>query len=460
MRLSTSEVARIVSGTVVGSPDARLTGAEVDSRRVRRGDLFVALRGARSDGHAFVADALEVAAAALVRYDAEFDSIPGGRALIQVEDPLEAYWKLARSERQSSGWRVAAVTGSVGKTTTKDMLTALLEPTMAVGATSGNRNSTLGLPAEMLSQPDGIEVFVAEAGMSRAGELDTIGSLITPQVLLYTRIAPVHTEFFADGLDGIVRAKAELLLHLDPEGTLVINADDPHQRDFPAATTARVLRFGTPDADARLSDLEDRGLFGTRFTLHLPSGEVAVELGLAGRHQAENLLAAATAADAFGVDADGVARVAPTIEPAPHRGRIHRLAAGITLVDDSYNASPLAMRRLLEMLATAPGRRVAVLGEMYELGELTGEAHRGVGREAAASCDLLIAIGGASAVELASAARTAGLAAGLVHQIADAETAVSFLDTVLERGDIVLIKGSRGVGLDRIVDTMLGREAA
>lgn len=459
MRLSTSQVARIVNGTVVGSPDARLTGAEVDSRCVRPGDLFVALRGARSDGHAFVADALEVATAALVRYDAEFDSIPCGRALIQVADPLVAFWKLARSERQSRGWRVAAVTGSVGKTTTKDMLTALLEPTMAVGATSGNRNSTLGLPAEVLSQPDGIDVFVAEAGMSRAGELDTIGSLITPQVLLYTRIAPVHTEFF-DGLDGIVRAKAELLLHLDPAGTLVINADDPHQRDFPAATTARVLRFGTPDADARLSDLEDRGLFGTRFTLHLPSGEVAVELGLAGRHQAENLLAAATAADAFGVDADGVAQVVPTLEPAPHRGRIHRLDAGITLVDDSYNASPLAMRRLLEMLATAPGRRVAVLGEMYELGEQTSEAHRGVGREAAASCDLLIAIGGASAVELANAARTAGLAAGAVHRIADAEAAVDFLDTVLKRGDFVLIKGSRGVGLDRIVDTMLGREAA
>ena len=458
MQLSTAEAARLVSGTVVGSADLRLTGAEVDSRQVRPGDLFVALRGARSDGHAFVADALSVAAAALVRYDAEFDSIPSDRALIRVEDPLAAYWELARYERQRRDWRVAAITGSVGKTTTKDMLVALLEPSFAVGATTGNRNSTLGLPAEVLSQPEEVEVFVAEAGMSRAGELDTIGSLITPQVLLYTRIAPVHTEFFAD-LDGIVRAKAELLSHLDPDGTLIINALDPHQRNFPEATSASVLRFGTSSADGWISDMEDRGILGTRFRLHLPSGEVEVELGLAGRHQAENLLAAAMAAVAFGVDADGVAAVAPTLEPAPRRGRIYKLAAGVTLVDDSYNASPLAMRRLLEMLATASGRRVAVLGEMYELGEQTAEAHRQVGRLAATSCDFLIATGEVGAVELARAARAAGLDPDAVHQVSDAEAAVQLLRTVLQPDDVVLIKGSRGVGLDRTVDALLGREA-
>lgn len=459
MQLSAAEVARLVSGTVDGAPYLQLTGAEVDSRNVESGDLFIALRGARCDGHAFVTEALSVAAAALVRYDAEFDALPHGRALIRVQDPLEAYWELARYERQRRGWRVAAITGSVGKTTTKDMLAALLAPSLAVGATKGNRNSTLGLPAEILSQPVGVEVFVAEAGMSRAGELDTIGSLITPQVLLYTRIAPVHTEFFAD-LDGIVRAKAELLPHLDPAGTLVINTLDPHQRNFPGETSASVLRFGTSTADAWLSDLEDRGLLGTRFRLHLPSGEVVVELGLAGRHQAENLLAAATAAIAFGVDAVGVAAVVPTLEAAPRRGRIHTLAAGITLVDDSYNASPLAMRRLLELLAAAPGRRVAVLGEMYELGEQTAAAHRKVGQIAAASCDLLVATGGEGAVELAGAARADGMDPGAVHHVSDAEAAVGLLNTVLQPDDVVLIKGSRGVGLDRAVDALLGWEAA
>jgi UDP-N-acetylmuramoyl-tripeptide--D-alanyl-D-alanine ligase len=459
VQLSTADVARLTSGTVEGPGDLRLTGAEVDSRSVRPGDLFVALRGARCDGHAFVTDALSVAAAALVRYDAEFDAIPSGRGLIRVEDPLTAYWELARHERRSRRWRVAAITGSVGKTTTKEMLTAILEPTLAVGSTAGNRNSTLGLPAEVLSQPEDIEVFVAEAGMSRAGELDTIGSLITPQVLLYTRIAAVHTEFFPD-IEGIVRAKAELLPHLDPEGTLVINGLDPHQRTFPDATPASVLRFGTSNSDARLSDLEDLGLLGTRFRLHLPSGTVKVRLGLAGRHQAENLLAAATAAEAFGVGAGGVAAVVPTLEAAPHRGRIHRFAAGFTLVDDSYNASPIAMRRLLEMLAGAKGRRVAVLGEMYELGEISAEEHRKIGRKASKVCDLLVTVGGDDAAEMAASARSAGLRASAVHHVGDAEAVLELVESLFQDDDVVLVKGSRGVGLDRTVDALLDREAA
>jgi UDP-N-acetylmuramoyl-tripeptide--D-alanyl-D-alanine ligase len=457
--LTASDVARLTSGSVEGFADVVLTGAEVDSRRVRDGDLFVALPGARRDGHAFVRDALMVASAALVRFDAELDPVPHDRALIRVPDPLEAYWELARWERAHRGWRVAAVTGSVGKTTTKDFLAALIAAKATVGASAGSRNSTLGLPSEILSQPEDVEVFVAEAGMSHAGELDTIGSLISPQVLLYTRIAPVHTEFFPD-MNGIVRAKAELLPHLDPAGTLVINADDPHQREFPRATSATVLTFGAEDADARLAEVEDLGLLGTRFRLHLPSGEVGLELGLAGRHQAENLLAAATAAEVFGVDAEDVARVVPTLEPAPRRGRIHRLSAGVTIVDDSYNASPLAVRRLLELLARAPGRRVAVLGEMYELGDATIEAHLQVGREAADACDVLVAVGGEAAAELAAAARTAGMGAAVVNHVDDAESAAELMNTLLQPNDVVLVKGSRGVGLDRTVDELVGREAA
>lgn len=459
MKLSSADVARIVDGSVEGSNKVQLTGAEVDSRRVRPGDLFVALRGARSDGHAFVDQALGVAGAALVRYDAEFDSVPAGRALIRVADPLEAYWKLAGHERRQRGWRIAAVTGSVGKTTTKDMLSSLLEAELAVGSTSGNRNSTLGLPAELLSQPEDVEVFVAEAGMSRPGELDTIGSLITPQVLLYTRIAPVHTEFFPD-FDGIVQAKAELLAHLDPSGTLVINADDPHQQAFPSRTSAAVLRFGAADADAHISRFEDRGLLGSRFTLNLPSGASEVELPLAGGHQAENFLAAATAAEAFGVGAGTVAAVAPSLEAAPRRGRVHRLSTGVTVVDDSYNASPLAVHRLLALLAAASGRRIAVLGEMYELGNRSGEAHREAGRDAAGTCDVLVAVGGDDAAQIAEAARGAGLSDRQVHHADDADLAAEMVHALLEPDDIVLVKGSRGVGLDRTVDLLLERGAA
>jgi UDP-N-acetylmuramoyl-tripeptide--D-alanyl-D-alanine ligase len=454
--MTASEVARLLGGTLEGRAGAELTGAEVDSRRVAPGDLFVALPGERRDGHEFVAAALAVAAAALVRADAELAAPPEGRALIRVAEPLAAYHALAAHERGARSWRVAAVTGSLGKTTTKGMLAALLAPHLATGASSGNRNSTLGLPAELLSQAPGIEVFVAEAGMSRPGELAALGAILRPQVLLYTRIAPVHTEFFPD-LGGIVRAKGELLPWLDAEGTLVVNADDPHQAGYPSRTRARVLAYG-PGAAARIEEVEDRGLLGSRFRLVLPGGEAAVDLAPAGLHQAENLLAAAAAASAFGVTADQVAAAARGLRADPHRGRVLRTAGGATVVDDSYNASPVAVRRLLELLARAPGRRVAVLGEMYELGTLAAAAHDEAGRLAAAACELLVAVGGDHADRLAAAARAAGLAA--VHRAADAGAATELLERELREGDVVLVKGSRGVGLDATVAELVGGEAA
>jgi UDP-N-acetylmuramoyl-tripeptide--D-alanyl-D-alanine ligase len=457
--MKASELARAVDGTLEGSAEVIILGAEVDSRRIEAGDLYVALPGERHDGHEFVSAALATGVAALVRKDAELAPAPTGKALIRVGDPLAAHHVLAARERQQRGWRVAAVTGSVGKTTTKEFLAALVGRRGPTGSSSGNRNNTLGLPSEMLSQPDDIENFVAEAGMSSPGELTVLGEILRPQVLLYTRIAPVHTEFFPD-IEGIVRAKAELLPWLDSEGTLVINADDPWQRDFPRQTAAAVVRYGGADADARIEALEDRGLLGSHFHLVLPGSEADVEVALPGLHQAENLLAAAAAATAFGVTAEEVASTARELRAPAHRGRILRTAGGVVVVDDSYNASPLAMRRLLELLARAPGRRVAVLGEMYELGRLAAEAHAQVGREAAVSCDLLIAVGDADAAGLAAAARSAGLAAAAVHRAADAAAAAALLRGLLQTGDVVLVKGSRGVGLERTVEALVGEEAA
>ena len=457
--MTVADVARVVGGAVEGNAAVRLLGAEVDTRRLEGGDLFVALPGARRDGHEFVGVALETAAAALVRRDADLASPPPERALVRVDDPLPAYHELARHERRERAWQVAAVTGSVAKTTTKNFLAALLAPHHRVGASQGNRNNTLGLPAEILSQDPEIEIFVAEAGMSSPGELATLGEILRPQLLLYTRIAPVHTEFFPD-LAGIVRAKTELLPWLDDEGALVINADDPNQDGFPAETGARVIRYGGKDSEARIEDVEDRGLFGGSFRLVLPDSEATVELSLPGRHQAENLLAAAAAASAFGVRAEQVAETAPSLTAPEHRGRLLEIGDGISLVDDSYNASPVAVRRLLELLARAPGRRDAVLGEMYELGDLAQEAHRHAGEQAAAACDLLIAVGGADANRIADGAREAGFPDGLVHLVEDADRATELLRRVLRPGDVVLVKGSRGVGLDRTVAELTGEGAA
>ena len=459
MRMTAADVARVVGGAVEGSAVARLFGAEVDSRRLEDGDLFVALPGARRDGHEFVGQALETAVAALVRRDADLEEPPSERALVRVDDPLPAYHELARHERRERAWRVAAVTGSVAKTTTKDFLAALLAPHHRVGASQGNRNSTLGLPAEILSQDPEIEVFVAEAGMSSPGELATLGKILRPHLLLYTRIAPVHTEFFPD-LEGIVRAKAELLPWLDDEGTLVINANDPNQDGYPSKTEARVIRYGGEDAEARIEDVEDRGLLGCRFRLVLPDGEAEIDLNLPGQHQAENLLAAAAAASAFGVRAEQVAATAPDLVAPEHRGRVIAVGDGISLVDDSYNASPLAVGRLLELLARAPGRRVAVLGEMYELGDLAEQAHRDAGAKAATACDLLVAVGGADAGRIADGARDAGQPNESIHQVEDADRAAELLRRVLRPGDVVLVKGSRGVGLDRTVAALTGEGTA
>lgn len=456
--MTVEEAAAAVGGRIVGSGEVLLTGAEVDSRRLREQDLFVALPGERHDGHEFVAEALAVAGAALVRDGAAVPDPPEGTALIVVPDPLPAYWQLARHERRHRAWQIVAVTGSVGKTTVKDFLARLMSRRFCTGRSEGNRNNTLGLPAQLLSQPDDVTLVVAEAGMSSAGELDTLGQILEPlRLLVYTRIAPVHTEFFPD-MDGIVRAKAELLRYLDSHGTLVVNAADPRQSGFADEVSANVLRYGDSACDAWIERLEDRGLLGTRFELVLPGARAEIDLALPGRHQAENLLAAAAAASVLGVTADEVAEVARELEAAPHRGRLLRLADDITLVDDCYNASPVAVQRLLELLASVPARRVAVLGEMLELGALTEEAHRTVGRQSASSCDLLVAVGGEPAGVLAEVAREAGLES--VHHVAAAEDATELLRALLEPGDVVLVKGSLGVGLIRTVEALVREEAA
>ncbi len=459
MRLTTGRIAEIVEGILEGDPHVIVTGAEVDSRRVQRGDLFIALPGAQRDGHAYVASALDTGAAALVRRSADLLPPPPGTALIRVGDPLAAYHRLAAVERRRRSWKVAGVSGSVGKTTTKEILAALLSLGWKTGASEGNRNSTLGLPAELLSQPEEIEIFVAELGMSHPGELDMLGNIVHPDLLVYTRIAPAHTEFFPD-LSAIIRAKAELLEHVAEDGVLVLNALDPNQEELAAASTVRIIRFGAEGSEVWADEVEDRGLLGSAFTLVAAGKRFPVELPLAGLHQVENYLAAVAAAVELGIDPERAAETAGDLEAAPRRGRVIRLASGITVVDDSYNASPLAVQRVLALLSGSPGRRVAVLGEMYELGPLTWDAHEEVGVLAARSCDLLLTVGEAHAAAMARAARGAGMAEGTVIEASDAAEAAEKLRGILQSGDLVLFKGSRGVGLDAAVDALVGGEAA
>lgn len=454
MRMTSASVARLLGGEVAGDPAVMLSGAEVDSRLVQEGDLFVALPGARADGHTFVPRALEKASAALVQSGIALPPPPDQRSHIVVGDPLSAYYRLAEVDRTQRSWTVCAVTGSVAKTTTKDFLLTMLSTRFEAGGSAGNRNSTLGLPAQLLSQPDGCEVFVAEAGMSHPGELDLLGAILKPDLLLYTRITAAHTEFF-DGISGVAEAKAELIPHLQINGTMVLNNEDPKQSYFAERTRARVVRYGR-GGDARLENVENLGLHGSRGDLVLPSGRSAFRLAVPGLHQAENFLAAAAAADALGVDCTSIAEAATALRAAPHRGRLQHLTDGITIVDDSYNASPAAVARALDLLRVSSGRRVAVLGEMYELGSTAEAAHREAGALAAESCDVLLAVGTTWITALTSGAIENGFAADHVFAAADADAATSQLGALLQPGDVVLVKGSRGVALERTVAALIG----
>jgi UDP-N-acetylmuramoyl-tripeptide--D-alanyl-D-alanine ligase len=450
IRRSAGEIARLLAAGLRGDPDTLVVGVAIDSRAVRPGNLFVALPGARVDGHDFApAAAVAGAAAALLNRPLPLD-LPQ----IVTPDPLAALQRLAAIERSEAPYRLAAVTGSIGKTTTKEFLTALLGTSYPVGCTSGNRNSETGFPVELCNQAEGIAWMVAELGMSHAGELDRLGAIAQPDAALITVVAPVHLESFPD-LEAIAEAKAELIRHLNRDGTLVLNARDPRVAAFASRFSGAVLRYGVPGAsDLWIDDYQGRGLLGATFTLAGALGRVPVEWSLPGRHQADNLLAAATLALALGVPPAVVAATATRLRPAPRRGEIHTLGNGAALIDDSYNSSPEAARALLGLLAATPGRRVAVLGEMLELGPASATLHREVGRQAAAAAEVVVAVGGADAVELAGAA-----AGAETHRTATAAEALKLLRTLVRPGDVVLVKGSRGVGLDAVVDGLCAEVA-
>lgn len=443
IRATTHEVAARIGATLWGAGDRTVEGVATDSRELVAGNLFFALRGARVDGHDFVPQVAAAGAAAAV----VSRQVPVGLPQLLVADPLRALGRLATVARADAPFHLAAITGSVAKTTTKEFLAALLATTFSVGFTKGNRNSEVGFPVELLNQPAGIEWMVAELGMSHAGELDRLGTIAQPDALLYTVIAPVHLEFFPD-LEAIADAKAELIPHLRSSGLLVLNAADARVAAFATRFAGRTVRYGVPGgSDLWIEQYQSHGLLGAAFALTGPLGHADITWTLAGRHQADNLLAAAALALAVGAPSAALPACAAGLRAAPRRGEVLRLPGAVTVVDDSYNSSPEAARALLALLAATPGRRVAVLGEMLELGATAPALHREVGRRAGAAAQVVVAVGGNPAAELARAANGAE-----AHHVADAGAALTLVRSLVRPGDVVLVKGSRGIGLDRVVD--------
>jgi UDP-N-acetylmuramoyl-tripeptide--D-alanyl-D-alanine ligase len=320
----------------------------------------------------------------------------------------------------------------------------------------GNFNNQIGNPLCIDNTPDGTEVVVSEMGMNHKGEIAEMAGNVRPDLGVYTNIGPVHIEFFGT-VEKIAEAKRELLENVKDGGTVVVNADDDHVVRISRGFTGRTVTYGVDrDAGYRATSIRERGLLGTSFTLAAEDGERAVELSLPGRHNLENLLAAIATARAIGISWEGIERGIASLKPAYHRGVVSTFR-GATVYDDTYNSNPYALRSALELLQKADARRrIAVIGDMLELGERELDFHRDSGRAIPRSVDQVIGVGRRS-VALLEGARDGGFASERLRHFDDAESAGSFLKSFVHEGDLVLLKASRGVGLDRAVAILEAR---
>lgn len=455
--LTAGDVAATTGGAVVaGDPATPIGRISIDSRTVGVGDFFVAIRGEQFDGHRFVAAALAAGAIGALVDDAT-TAAAAGAVIVRTADTIRGLQAVARSVRRRSGARVVAITGSAGKTTTKEVCAELLTARYSVFRNKGNLNNHIGLPMSLLELRGKPEVAVVELGMNHPGEISTLVAIAEPEVRVWTNVGDAHIGFFAS-TDAIADAKAEILEGASADSVLVANADDPKVMARAGAFGGRVITFGTaPESDVHASAVDVRGLDGLRAQVRTPAGVFSLDTPLTGLGNLANILAATAVAVHFEVPLEAIAERCRTLRPAHHRGELVRLPGGLTLIDDSYNSSPAALKRSLEIVAAARGsaRKVAVLGEMLELGAHTDALHRECGRAAhAAGLDLLVAVGAQPAQALAEEAETAGMPPQCVAKVADRTAAA---DEVLRRvrpGDLVLVKGSRGIGLDAVVDRL------
>jgi len=446
-------------------------GVSTDSRTIAGGELFVALAGPREqpvrivlDGHRFVGAALRRGAwGVLVEEQSlqrdelarEVAAWPG-RAVITVPDSLRALGDLAAYHRRRMPARIVGITGSNGKTTTKEMAFAIAAARWRVLRSEGNLNNLVGLPLTLLGLETGHEVAVVEMGMSRAGEIRRLAAIAAPQVGVVTNIGPVHLEGVG-GLAGVAAAKAEILEELAPGGTAVLNADDPATPGMAALWKGRLISFGLSAAAAVRAEEIAYAPPGTTFTLVLPDGgRSRVRIAWLGEHNVRNALAAAAATHCLGADCAQISAGLTQARPAAMRFEITTFSPGVTVVNDAYNANPASMRAALAAFAQLPAasRRGLVLGDMLELGTATSAEHQSLGRVAAQTVPALLLAVGAFAEHVAEGARAAGLSPSAIRTAPDAAAAARLLSGWLRPGDLLLLKGSRGVRLERILDRL------
>jgi UDP-N-acetylmuramoyl-tripeptide--D-alanyl-D-alanine ligase len=464
------EVLEITSGHRLSGTERRARAPGIrrlctDSREVRAGDLFIALQGERFDGHEFVPDALRrhaVGAVVQSQYRLPRDKPGRGPAplLIGVGDPLTAFQQLASHHRSRFGIPVVAVTGSNGKTTTKDMVAAVLAERWRTLKTEGNLNNRIGVPMTLLRLMPRHEAAVIEMGVDAKGQTARLCETARPTVGIITNIGPDHLEFFGT-LDASADAKGELLDHLPEDGAAVLNADDAYFTYLASRARCRVVSFGfSKTAQVRGEPVAEAGGRGAGLRLWLPgqSQPSVAHLLIQGRHNLANALAAAAVGYVLGMSGAAIARGLARFRPADMRSQVVQ-RKGITIINDCYNANPASMKAALDLLKEVGNghRTVAVLGDMLELGPAATELHREVGAHAAArGLACLVACGGLGQ-GIAEGARAAGMSAAQVREAHDAAEAAAFVKSIIRAGDVVLVKGSRGMKMERVVDALTKR---
>ena len=451
MKLPIARIADITSAIGSFDPSAIAQGYSIDSRTLAAGELFFAVRGERLDGHDFVQSALERGAIAAVVARGQEHRFPSSfhDKLLVVHDTLTALQSLAAAVRRMWGKPLIAVTGSAGKTTTKEAIAHLLASKFRVFKSRGNLNNHFGLPLQLLNLESEHDIAVIELGMSHAGEISALAKIAHPEIGVVTLVAPVHLEFFSSVAE-VARAKYELIASLPAGGVAALNADDPYVSQFGRDFHGKVVTFGIDHpADVRAEEVHSLGEAGSRFTLAANGARCSAQLALLGRHNICNALAAVAVALDRGIPLAAAAQTLATLHAVENRGQIIQIA-GATVINDCYNSNPKALGAMVDALAEIPARRrIVVAGEMLELGPTGAELHYQCGQHMGQKkIDLMVGVRGL-AEHMVRGAQAAGAHAEFVST---AEEAGSWLAREVRPGDAVLLKASRGVKLERALE--------
>src|SRR5215470_1083306 len=456
MKLLLGRVAEFTGATGDFDRNAIALGYSIDTRTIQPGDLFFAVKGERLDGHDFVDNALERGAIAAVVHKDQLKRYPGNARLLAVTDTLRALQNLASAVCRLWGKTVVGITGSAGKTTTKDAVAHILSRRYHVLKSVGNFNNHFGLPLMLLRLEPGHDVAVIEMGMSHAGEIRALAQIAQPEIGVVTSVAPVHLEFF-DSLAGIARAKYELIESLPVRGTAVLNADDEYVSQFGRDFRGKVVMFGTgPTADVRAEKIEHLGALGSQFDVVIGGCREPATMPLIGKHNIYNCLAAVAVVLERGFTPSEAVSALSSLAPADKRGEVTQVG-DTTVINDCYNSNPKALDAMVDALAAMPAcRRIVVAGEMLELGPAGDKLHRQSGQHMArGGIDFVVGVRGL-AENIVAGARGKGVADEF---FVTPEEAGEWLARETRKGDVVLLKASRGVKLERALEIWNARRA-